>query len=154
MYQLSRAIYRELACHIDESDTRGSQYLHEHVLKSCEEAITRLVLDRHYFARPARTLFNDIRTYFPMGAQSRVWRVVQAYMTCAEDILARQPARGFDAVGQPLRCRATTRRGTPCRRDPLPINGYCPSHQHLADTEDVELAVDATARERDVPVAA
>ena len=28
--------------------------------------IERLVDDRHYFARPARTLFNDIRLYFPM----------------------------------------------------------------------------------------
>jgi hypothetical protein len=34
--------------------------------------------------------------------------------------------------------RATTRRGTPCQRMPLPHNGYCPSHQHLAETEDAE----------------
>jgi hypothetical protein len=85
-----------------------------------------------------------------MTAQAHVWEVVLAYMTCAEAVLARQPARGFDAAGRPLRCRATTRRGTPCRRDPLAINGYCPSHQHLADTEDGELA----RRERDVAVAA
>jgi hypothetical protein len=151
MYQLSRAIYRELVTHIDESDTRGAQYVHERVLRSCEEAITRLVTDRHYFARPARTLFLDIRTYFPMSAQSRVWEVVHAYMSCAEAILSRQQPCGFDAVGRPLRCRATTRRGTPCRRDPLAINGYCPSHQHLADTEDEELT---EARDPDVAVAA
>ena len=36
-----------------------------------------------------------------------------------------------------LDCRATTRKGTPCRRMPLPRNGYCPSHQHLAETEEV-----------------
>jgi hypothetical protein len=155
MYQLSRAIYRELATYIDESDTRGPQYVHERVLHSCEEAITRLVTDRHYFARPARTLFNDIRTYFPMTAQSRVWHVVHAYMTCAEGALARAPTRGFDAVGRPLRCRATTRRGTPCRREPLPINGYCPSHQHLADTENGELVEGMlTASHEDVAVAA
>ena len=40
-------------------------------------------------------------------------------------------------VAERLECRATTRRGTPCQRTPLPHNGYCPSHQHLAETEDV-----------------
>ena len=37
-------------------------------------------------------------------------------------------------------CRATTRKGAACQRVPLPRNGYCPSHQHLAETEDRELA--------------
>ena len=31
--------------------------------------------------------------------------------------------------------------GHPCQRMPLPHNGYCPSHQHLAETE--ELAEEA-----------
>jgi hypothetical protein len=141
MYQLSRAIYRELAPYIDGSDCRGSHHAQEQVLKSCEAAITRLAYDRHYFARPSRTLFNDIRPYFPMTAQPRVWHVVDTYLSCAADLLARESGRGFDANGEPVRCRATTRRGTPCRRDPLPHNGYCPSHQHLAETEEGEVAV-------------
>jgi hypothetical protein len=29
------------------------------------------------------------------------------------------------------RCRATTRKGRPCQRTPLPERDYCPSHQHL-----------------------
>ena len=29
------------------------------------------------------------------------------------------------------RCRATTRKGKPCQRTPLPERDYCPSHQHL-----------------------
>jgi len=33
-----------------------------------------------------------------------------------------------------------TRKGAACQRVPLPRNGYCPSHQHLAETEDRELA--------------
>jgi hypothetical protein len=141
MYQLSRAIYRELAGYIDTADRRGEHRAQEQVLKSCEEAITRLATDRPYFARPARTLFGDIRPYFPLSAQPRVWRVIQAYMSCAEEILAREPPLGYDSNGLPVRCRATTRRGTPCRRDPLPHNGYCPSHQHLAETEHREVAV-------------
>jgi hypothetical protein len=31
-----------------------------------------------------------------------------------------------------------TRKGSACQRMPLPENGYCPSHQHLAETEDAE----------------
>jgi hypothetical protein len=40
-----------------------------------------------------------------------------------------------------LQCRATTRRGTACQRKPLHHNGYCPSHQHLAETEEIELGI-------------
>ena len=44
-----------------------------------------------------------------------------------------------DAQGNPRQCRAVTRKGTACQRTPLAANGYCPSHQHLAETEDREL---------------
>ncbi|MTD47048.1 hypothetical protein GKE82_22850 [Conexibacter sp. W3-3-2] len=139
MYQFSRAIYRELAplVHDHAGDARVA---HASVLRSCESAMNRLATDRHYFARPARTLFNDIRIHFPMAAQARVWLVVQRYVACAEEFVARQPRHGVDANGDPLRCRATTRRGTACQREPLAHNGYCPSHQHLAETEEVEAA--------------
>jgi hypothetical protein len=141
MYQFSRAIYRELARDIDGADCGGSRHAHEQVLHACEATVNRLACDRHYFARPARTLFSDIRPYFPMRAQARVLRVVQTYVACAEEFLARQPRHGYDSEGNPLQCRATTRRGTPCQRDPLPHNGYCPSHQHLAETEEQEAKV-------------
>ena len=136
MYQFSRAIYRELAYEIDDNAGRQA---HESVLRACESTIERLVTDRHYFARPARTLFTDIRVHFPMRSQARVWSVVQAYLAAADEWLARQPRQGYDASGNPVQCRATTRRGTPCQRDPLAHNGYCPSHQHLAETEEREL---------------
>jgi hypothetical protein len=38
-------------------------------------------------------------------------------------------AGAFD--GGVARCRATTRKGKPCQRTPLPERDYCPSHQHL-----------------------
>ena len=106
---------------------------HERVLSACEAAVLRLATDRHYFAKPARTLFNDIRVFFPMSAQSRVLRVVERYLSLCHDWLVSQPATGFDLLGNKLECRATTRKGRPCQRMPLPHNGYCPSHQHLAD---------------------
>src|SRR4051794_5911699 len=87
------------------------------------------------------------QAHFPMHAQPRVWRVVQGYVECALDVLDRMPQNGFDVPGQPLQCRATTRRGTPCQRMPLHHNGYCPSHQHLAETEEIELAVAETMAE-------
>ena len=138
MYQFSRAIYRELARDIRPLPGESTQEAHTAVLEACERTIERMATDRHYFKRPVRTLFNDVRTLFPMRAQSRVWNVVSCYLDCADDWLARQPAHGVDVYGNALECRATTRRGTPCQRMPLPHNGYCPSHQHLAETEDAE----------------
>jgi hypothetical protein len=138
MYRFSRAIYRELADEIVE-DPHGLSAVanHERVLRACEAAVERLATDRHYFARPARTLFCDIRSYFPMSAQVRVLHVVERYIEFADDFLRTQPQNGFDIYGNPLQCRATTRKGSPCQRMPLPHNGYCPSHQHLAETEEL-----------------
>ena len=136
MYRFSRAIYRELADEIVE-DPNGNAYAnHERVLRACEAAIERLATDRHYFARPARSLFQDIRPFFPMCSQRRVLAVVERYMEFADEFLRHQPQNGFDIYGNPLQCRASTRKGTACQRMPLPHNGYCPSHQHLADTEE------------------
>ena len=134
MYQVSRAIYRELS-----RDILGGREEHETVLRACEATIERMVCDQHYFARPARTLFTDIRPYFPMSSQERVYRLVARYVCAADAWVAQQPRQGYDANGNPLECRATTRKGTACQRVPLPHNGYCPSHQHLAETEEVEV---------------
>jgi len=113
---------------------------HLRVLQACEAVVKRLATDRHYFARPGRTLFCDIRNYFPMSAQAHVHQVVFRYIDYAEQFLTAHPHEGYTAVsGAPPQCRATTRKGTACQRVPLARNGYCPSHQHLADTEDREL---------------
>ena len=134
MYQVSRAIYRELS-----NDIRGGRDDHEAVLHACEATIERMVVDTHYFARPARTLFRDLRPHFDIAVWPRVWHVVSRYVTATQGALERMPRTGYDVNGNPLQCRATTRRGTPCQRVPLHTNGYCPSHQHLAETEEVEV---------------
>ena len=136
MYRFSRSIYRELAKEIVE-DRHGGCGNHELVLRACENAVRRLATDRHYFAKPSKTLFNDIRIYFPMSQQHRVYRVVDRYMTFAKEWFASQPQQGYDLLGNRLECRATTRKGKPCQRMPLPRNGYCPSHQHLAEPAEV-----------------
>jgi hypothetical protein len=138
MYRFSRSIYRELATEIlDQRVCPSGPGNHERVLQACEDAIRRLATDRHYFARPSRTLFNDIRIYFPMSAQLHVYSVVDRYLSFASKYLASRPTAVLELTGQKQDCRATTRKGTPCRRMPLPRNGYCPSHQHLAETEEI-----------------
>ena len=146
MYRFSRSIYRELACYIlveERCSADPGANNHERVLRACEAAIRRLATDRHYFARPTKTLFNDIRFYFPMSAQAHVYYVVDRYMRFAEEFLADQSIEGYDLLGNRLQCRATTRKGRACQRTPLPHNGYCPSHQHLAETEEVGELVEA-----------
>jgi hypothetical protein len=141
VYQISRSIYREIEAEIVEDRPRcGGPTNHERVLRACEASVHRLMTDRHYFARPSRTLFNDIRAFFPMSAQLHVFRVVDRYLTFASDYVAARPSAAMELAGRKLECRATTRKGTPCQRMPLPRNGYCPSHQHLAETEGMKLA--------------
>ena len=147
MYQVSRAIYRELA-----GDIATGRDGHADVLRACECAIERLATDRHYFAQPARTLFRDIRVNFPLQAQARVWTVVRDYVDAAEQLLAALSTRGRAAFGNRLQCRATTRRGTACQRLPVHENGYCPSHQHLVETEELEREA-AIAAEAAAPLA-
>jgi hypothetical protein len=138
MYRFSRAIYRELAPYILEPSKPDPQGISSHarVVRACEAAMERLATDRHYFAKPARKLFYDIRTYFPMSQQARVLMTVNRYVALAQRFLAEHPVEGHASVSdKPPTCRAMTRKGAACQRMPLPHNGYCPSHQHLADTE-------------------
>ena len=138
MYRFSRSIYRELAPVVIE-DRPGATENHERVLRACESAVRRLATDPHYFAKPSKTLFSDIRIYFPMSQQHHVYRVVDCYMRLAAQWLETQPLQGYDLMGNRLECRATTRKGKPCQRVPLPQNGYCPSHQHLAEPGGAEV---------------
>ncbi len=142
MYQFSRAIYRELAPHIlPPPNGAGAGANHALVLRACEAVVERMATDRHYFANPERTLYCDIRSYFAMSEQGHVHRVVGRYIGYAQRFLVENPVAAYASVsGQPPQCRATTRKGSACQRVPLAHNGYCPSHQHLAETEDRELA--------------
>lgn len=134
MYRFSRSIYRELAPRVieDERDPTGCANKQK-VLDACEGAIQRLTYDRRYFARPARSLFNEVRIHFGMTDQLRVWRVVERNIGLALELLERMP-EGVGLDGRPRQCHAHTRKGTPCQREPLPARDYCPSHKHLEDT--------------------
>jgi hypothetical protein len=132
MYQFSRSIYREL-CHEVIDDGTDAFATRLDFLKCCECAMDRLAGDRHYFARPARSLFRDVRMYFPITSQLHVYRVIERYMALAEEYVDRHMQEGVSLDGSPLSCHASTRKGTPCQRIPLPGSKYCPSHKHLEE---------------------
>jgi hypothetical protein len=136
MYRFSRSIYREIAPAIieDERDPTGCTNKQQ-VLDSCEEVIRRLAHDRRYFARPARALFNDVRMHFAFKDQLRVWTVIDRNIALALEFLDNKPEE-LVLDGIERQCRAHTRKGTPCQREPLPGRDYCPSHKHLEESFD------------------
>ena len=138
MYQYSRAIYRSIKDLIDPYvDGRTQLEYRRDVLAACEGTMERLAADPHYFAKPDRALFQDIRRHFPITCQSDVaWAVTQGVQAAAQLMQEQIEAGPLD--GGVARCRATTRKGKPCQRTPLPDRDYCPSHQHLE--EDFETA--------------
>ena len=131
MYQYSRAIYRSIKDLVDpyvDPDIR-LEYRRE-VLTACEQTMERLATDPLYFAKPERSLFQDIRRYFPITVQAQVaWAVTHGVDAAVGFVEEQIEAGAFD--GGVARCRATTRKGKPCQRTPLPDREYCPSHQHL-----------------------
>jgi hypothetical protein len=131
MYQYSRAIYRSIKDLIDPYVDQESQLEYRRtVLMACEQTMERLAKDPLYFANPARALFQDIRRYFPITCQAEVaWAVNEGVAAAAAFIQEQIEAGALD--GGVARCRATTRKGKPCQRTPLPERDYCPSHQHL-----------------------
>jgi hypothetical protein len=131
MYQYSRAIYRSIKDLVDPYVTPSQQVAYrKEVLEACEQTMERLARDPHYFAKPERSLFQDIRRYFPITAQAQVaWAVEEGVNAAVAFIQEQIEAGAFDG-GVP-RCHATTRKGKPCQRTPLPERDYCPSHQHL-----------------------
>jgi hypothetical protein len=114
MYQFSRSIYRELA----------------------PEVVPGLGED----VCDTRMLFNDVRHFFPLGEQLRVYRVCERHMTLATEFVDSQLRTGMTFDGSPVCCHASTRRGTACARVPLPGSKYCPSHKHLDEEFEVVAA--------------
>jgi hypothetical protein len=115
-----------------EAAARGGN--HQRLLDACEATMRRLAYDRRYFAHPARSLFGEVRMLFPIQEQDRVFRVIDRNIKLALEHLARLPEGGIGLDGQPSECRAHTRKGTPCQRQPLPGRDYCPSHKHLEES--------------------
>jgi hypothetical protein len=131
MYQYSRAIYRSIKDLIDPyaEPERQLEYRRA-VLAACEQTMERMATDPHYFSKPDRSLFQDIRRYFPITVQAHVGWAVQKGVAAANEFIQKQIEAGA-LDGGISRCKATTRKGKACQRTPLPDSDYCPSHQHL-----------------------
>ncbi len=131
MYQYSRAIYRSIKDLIDPYVDAETQVEYRRaVLAACEETVERLAKDPRYFGKPERTLFQEVRRYFPITHQAEVnWAITQGIRAAVDFVEEQIELGAFD--GGAARCRATTRKGKPCQRTPLPEREYCPSHQHL-----------------------
>src|SRR6201995_1537598 len=131
MYQYSRAIYRSIKDMIDPYVDRETQLEYRREgLAACEDTMGRLAKDPLSFSKPDRALFQDIRRYFPITCQAQVaWAVTEGIGAATQFIEDQIEAGALD--GGVARCRATTRKGKPCQRTPLPDRDYCPSHQHL-----------------------
>lgn len=113
------------------------------LLDACEATMRRLAYDRRYFAHPARSLFCEVRTLFPLHEQDRVFRVIDRNVSLALEHLARLPEDGVGVNGQLSECRAHTRKGAPCQRAPVPGRDYCPSHKHLEESLEPVEEIDA-----------
>jgi hypothetical protein len=129
MYQFSRSIYRELAPRViedplDPPRTPGKQRL----LDACETTMRRLADDRPHFAHPARTLFSEVRTLFSLSDQLFVRHVIERHVELAVHCLRHMPAE-LGGAGEPPTCRAYTRSGARCQRQPAPDSDYCASHR-------------------------
>jgi hypothetical protein len=139
MYHFSRSIYRELEPRLAECGEAKRSAERLELLQACEATLHRMVTDRRYFAHPAKTLFNEVRGRFALADQVQVYMVIERHTKLALDHIDQLAALGLDGV--PRRCSASTRRGTPCQREPLPGRDYCPSHKHLEELETAAPAV-------------
>lgn len=128
MYRFSRAIFRDLQPYLLKDQLRpelGQRLL----LSACERTIERLARDHRRFARPAASLFSDVRALFPVSMQLMVYDVIEVHMNNALAYLDEEIAERGSA--DLLRCRATNRKGKACQRVPVTGSDYCPSHRYL-----------------------
>ena len=137
MYRFSRAIFMEIKDLVDpHPDTISVAEAKRRVLHSCEATIERLARDPHYFAKPSQSTFQEIRHLFSVSNQARVYRSIDRHITSAVAHIMEEIERSGEGMAS---CRATTRKGKPCQRTPLPGREYCPSHQHLEERRPVAL---------------
>jgi hypothetical protein len=131
MYQFSRMLYREMVHEVVPGRGEDVAVTRQRFLRECERSMERLGGDRHYFANPVKTLFKDVRNFFPLSEQLRVYGACERMMALATEYVDTHLRAGVTFDGSPVCCHASTRKGTPCQRVPLPGSKYCPSHKHL-----------------------
>ena len=132
MYQYSRAIYRSIKDLIDPYVDEDTQLeFRREVLDACEQTMERLAADPLYFAKPGARALPGHPPLLPdhRAGAGRLGGAGRRRRGLSRSSRSRSRQGALD--GGVARCRATTRKGKPCQRTPLPERDYCPSHQHL-----------------------
>ena len=157
MYRFSRQIYMQVRDAVDpHPDTVSVAEARRRILRACEDTVERLARDARYFPKPARSLFQEIRYYFPITEQARVYYTIEHYARARRGVHPRgdrAQRRGRrravprdDAQGQALPAHpAAGPRVLPVARAP---RGEGPRHQVDLELE-LELSLDAEPRDRD-----
>ncbi|MFL6041123.1 MAG: hypothetical protein ACJ740_06950 [Gaiellales bacterium] len=131
MYRFSRAMFVDIKDLVDpHPETIPVAEAKRRVLQCCEATIERLARDPHYFAKPSQSLFQEIRHLFSISNQARVYGIIDCHISNAVTFILEEIERNGEGMAV---CKATTRKGKPCQRTPLPNRDYCPSHQHLEE---------------------
>lgn len=132
MYEFSRDIYRALVPCVHAPPGVPPSRAKRHIVDSSQHAVLRLLEEPQLKDVLARKLWREVRPMIPLAVQPQARAVLVECMTLAAEEAQRR------ASARPQPCRAFTRRGRPCARAPVG-GGYCPSHQHLRATEDVDV---------------
>ena len=93
----------------------------KHARRRCDGSSTTAAI----FAKPTKALFSELRGHFPINEQLFVFQVVDRNIQLALRDLDQVPAEELALIVE-RECKAHTRRGTPCQREPLPGRDYCP----------------------------
>ena len=122
-YALIRSLFRDLRPLMTDPAGRRDQAF---LLDACQ-ALTQRIVRQDGPARPARSLFREVRHLFPVHRQATVLEIIRVHIEAGERL-----ATILEPFRQ-RRCGAFSRRGRPCEREPLPGVHFCPSHKHLEE---------------------
>ncbi len=129
MYALIRSLFRDLQPLMSQKTGWREQ---TDLLDACQ-ALTQRLLLQDAPARPARTLFREVRHLFPVHHQARVLEIIRVHIEAGERLATcLEPYRN-------RRCEAFSRRGRPCQREALPGLPFCSSHKHLDEVSELPL---------------
>ena len=73
---------------------------------------------------------DEIERYRTRNLPQPTLAAIDRHISAAVTYILEEIERNGEGVAS---CKATTRKGKPCQRTPLPDREYCPSHQHLEE---------------------
>ena len=93
MYELSRAIYRDLRPLLEVDRARPGR-VERILLRSCERVVEGIAGGLNFFPTPAASMFADVRFLFPVRAQERVRVIIGGRVAEAQQQLGQAGTEG------------------------------------------------------------